>query len=68
MPRDMVMMGMLKTIGIEKGKPYKPDDKTKAIYRKAVVDAYHYMQATFARGIAGRDVVGQSQVAQHLFS
>ena len=48
MPRDKAMMGLLKNIGIEKGKPYNPDDKTKAIYRKAVVDAYHYMQATFA--------------------
>ena len=47
------MMGMLKTIGIEKGKPYEPDDKTKAIYRKAVVDAYHYMQETFAQELPG---------------
>lgn len=27
--RDKVMMGMLKTIGIEKGKPYNPDEKTR---------------------------------------
>jgi len=54
-PRDMVMMGMLKTIGIEKGKPYAPDDKTKAIYRKAVVDAYHYMQESFAAKLPGED-------------
>jgi len=53
LPRDKVMMGLLKTIGIEKGKPYAPDDKTKAIYRKAVVDAYHYMQATFERELPG---------------
>lgn len=52
-PRDMVMMGMLKTIGIEKGKPYAPDDKTKAIFRQAVVDAYHYMQAAFAAELPG---------------
>ena len=52
-PRDMVMMGMLKTIGIEAGKPYAPDAKTKAIYRQAVVDAYHYMQATFAEELPG---------------
>ena len=49
----MVMMGMLKTIGIEKGKPYEPDDKTKAIFRQAVVDAYHYMQATFEGELPG---------------
>ena len=52
-PRDMVMMGLLKTIGIEKGKPYNPDDKTKAIFRQAVVDAYHYMQATFEEELPG---------------
>jgi len=53
MPRDKTMTGLLKTIGIEKGKPYAPDDKTKAIYRKAVVDAYHYMQATFEEELPG---------------
>ena len=52
-PRDMVMMGMLKTIGLEAGKPYKPDEKTKAILRKAVVDAYHYMQETFTAELPG---------------
>ena len=52
-PRDMVMMGMLKTIGIEKGKPYNPDARTRAIYRKAVVDAWHYMQETFAEELPG---------------
>ncbi len=51
--RDMVMMGMLKTIGIEKSKPYNPDDKTKAIFRQAVVDAYHYMQEKFAAVLPG---------------
>ncbi|HUU72947.1 MAG TPA: DUF1214 domain-containing protein [Burkholderiales bacterium] len=53
MPRDKTMMGLLKTIGIEKGKPYTPDDKTRTIYRKAVVDAYHYMQETFAEELPG---------------
>ena len=28
-PRDKVMMGMLASLGIEKGKPYAPDEKTK---------------------------------------
>ena len=37
--RDKVMMGMLKSIGIEKGKPYKPDEKTKKIFRQAAIDA-----------------------------
>lgn len=42
-PRDKVMMGMLASLGIEKGKPYKPDAKTKKAMRQAVIDAYFYM-------------------------
>ena len=53
MPRDKTMMGLHKTIGIEKGKPYAPDAKTKKIYRQAAVDAYHYMEATFAEKLPG---------------
>ena len=47
MPRDKVMMGMLASLGIEKGKPYKPDGTTKQAMRQGVIDAYHYMQETF---------------------
>ena len=42
-PRDKVMMGMLASLGIEKGKPYNPDAKTKKAMRQAVIDAYYYM-------------------------
>ena len=42
--QDKVMMGMLATLGIEKGKPYNPDEKTKKAMRQAVIDAYYYMQ------------------------
>ena len=45
--RDKAVMGMLKSIGIEKGKPYQPDAKTKAIFRKAAIDAYYYMQERY---------------------
>ncbi|MFC1601489.1 DUF1254 domain-containing protein [Candidatus Sumerlaeota bacterium] len=45
--RDKAMMGMLKHLGIEKGKPYNPDAKTKAIFRRAVIDAYYYMQQRY---------------------
>lgn len=34
-PRDLVMMGMLKSIGIEKGKPYEPDATMQDILRIA---------------------------------
>lgn len=46
-PRDKAMLGMLKTLGIEKGEPFAPDAKTKAIFRQAAVDAYYYMQNEF---------------------
>jgi hypothetical protein len=51
--RDKVMMGMLKTIGIEKGKPYKPDEKTKKIFRQAAIDAYYYMREGYVTGVPG---------------
>jgi hypothetical protein len=46
-PRDKVMMGMLTSLGIEKGEPYNPDAKTKKAMRQAVIDAYHYMLQRF---------------------
>lgn len=49
--RDKVMMGMLKTIGIEKGKPYNPDEKTRKIFRRAAIDAYHYMREGYIAGV-----------------
>lgn len=48
LPRDKVMMDMLASIGIEKGKPFNPDDKTKKAMEAAVVDAYQYMLQTNA--------------------
>lgn len=42
--QDKLMMGMLASIGIEKGKPYNPDAMTKKAMRQAVTDAYYYMQ------------------------
>jgi len=42
-PQDKVMMGMLASLGIEKGKPFNPDEKTKKAMRQAAIDAYHYM-------------------------
>jgi len=51
--RDKVMMGMLKTIGIEKGKPYNPSEKTKQVFRKAAIDAYYYMLEGYIAGVPG---------------
>ena len=46
-PRDKVMMGMLASIGIEKGKPFNPSPEMKEILTRAAVDAYYYMQERF---------------------
>ena len=42
-PQDKVMMGMLRSIGIQRGKPFAPTDKQKKAMKQAVVDAYFYM-------------------------
>ncbi len=49
--RDKVMMGMLKAIGIEIGRPYNPDEKTRKIFRQAAIDAYHYMLEGYVAGL-----------------
>ena len=40
-------MGMLASLGIEKGRPYEPDTKTRTAMRQAVVDAYHHLMRRF---------------------
>ena len=40
---DLSMMGMLKSIGIEKGKPYAATEAQKAIFVNAAIDAHDYM-------------------------
>jgi hypothetical protein len=40
----MVMMGMLASIGIERGKPFNPQGKIKEAMERGVTDAYFYMQ------------------------
>lgn len=44
---DTYMMGMLESLGIEKGKPFNPDPKTKKAMLQAVTDAYFYKQEQF---------------------
>lgn len=44
---DKIMMGMLKSLGIEKGKPYNPDQETLKAMRQGAVDAYYYLQHWF---------------------
>jgi hypothetical protein len=40
LPRDKAMIDVLKTVGIEKGKPFNPDEKTKRILADAVREAH----------------------------
>ena len=37
--RDFVAMGQLRSIGIEKGKPFKPDAATREILKSAIIEA-----------------------------
>ncbi len=45
--RDLVMMGMLASLGIRRGQPFAPDTETAAILESAVKEAYAYMQWYF---------------------
>jgi len=48
--RDKVMIDLLKTVGIEKGKPFKPDEKTKSILAKAVAEAHEEIALKYEEG------------------
>ena len=48
--RDKVMIDSLKTIGIEKGKPFKPDAKTKSILDNAVREAHEVIALKYENG------------------
>ena len=41
--QNMAMMGLLSRIGIQKGKPFKPDAKMMRIYEKSAPEALQYM-------------------------
>ena len=45
--RDKAMIDMLKTIGIEKGKPFSPDAKTRSIFETAAREAQAYIDAQY---------------------
>jgi hypothetical protein len=45
--RDKVMIDTLKTIGIEKGKPFTPDEKTRSILDDAAREARAYIDAQY---------------------
>jgi len=47
--QNKVMMGLLNQIGIQKGKPFKPDDEMKKIYAAAAPEALEYMLDQYHR-------------------
>ena len=53
--RDKVMMGLLASLGIEKGKPFNPDAETKHAMLEGLQRAYDWMQKDLkATGASGR--------------
>jgi hypothetical protein len=48
--RDKAMIDSLKTIGIEKGKPFKPDAKTRSILDNAVREAHDVIALKYENG------------------
>lgn len=46
---NITMMGMLKRIGIEKGKAFNPSDEMKAVYAKAAPEALNFMIEQYHR-------------------
>jgi hypothetical protein len=49
--QNLAMMGMLNKIGIQKGKPFKPDAKTKKIYAAAAPEALQFMIEQYHRNL-----------------
>jgi hypothetical protein len=45
--RDKVMLGMLASIGIQKGVPFEPDEKTRSVLEQAIVDGRAMMEHYF---------------------
>jgi hypothetical protein len=56
--RDKVMIDMLKSIGIEKGRPFKPDAKTTSILDDAAREAHQHINAHYEAGLANPIVPG----------
>ncbi|WP_424231948.1 DUF1214 domain-containing protein [Actinophytocola sp.] len=47
--RDKVMIDMLRSIGIEKGKPFAPDDALKQVLNEAIDEAHAWLDAQYER-------------------
>jgi hypothetical protein len=49
--RDKAMIDQLKSLGIEKGKPFQPDDATKALFASAAQEAHVWLEAKYDVGL-----------------
>jgi hypothetical protein len=50
LPRDVAMIDILKTLGIEKGKPFNPDAKTQAALNAGAREAKAWLEARYEAG------------------
>jgi hypothetical protein len=50
LPRDRVMIDQLKSLGIEKGKPFNRDQKTEAILSEAAKEAHAWLSQQYDVG------------------
>jgi hypothetical protein len=51
LPRDRAMIDQLRSIGIEKGKPFSPDARTKAALEAGVHEAQAWLEAKYDAGL-----------------
>jgi hypothetical protein len=51
LPRDRAMIDQLKSIGIEKGKPFKPDAQTKGLLEAGAREAHDWLEAKYDAGL-----------------
>ncbi|MBR1149504.1 DUF1254 domain-containing protein [Bradyrhizobium sp. JYMT SZCCT0428] len=49
--RDRAMIDQLRSIGIEKGKPFAPDAKTKQAFKEGIAEAHAWMAAKYDGGL-----------------
>jgi hypothetical protein len=59
LPRDKVMIDMLRSIGIEKGKPFKPDAKTQKILNAAIGETHSWLNARYETAFSPHYGTGQ---------
>ena len=57
--QNLAMMGLLRRVGLQKGAPFEPDAKARAIYAKAAPEALQYMIEQYHRHLNPRMYEGK---------